>query len=122
MLFGNAVGWIIYAASTKNAYVFAGNFFGVLLGMFYVLTGYYLTASDTIRRRLEIMMGTVISLWLIVGYSACYFEDVKHRNDLLGITANILCLTLFASPLSSAAKVIQTKRSPAAFYSLATEH
>mmetsp|Transcript_20295 Transcript_20295/g.46112 ORF Transcript_20295/g.46112 Transcript_20295/m.46112 type:complete len:238 (-) Transcript_20295:90-803(-) len=109
MLFGNAVGWIIYAASTRNAYVFAGNFFGVLLGMFYVLTGYYLTASDSIRRRLEIMMGTVISLWLIVGYAACYFEDVKHRNDLLGITANVLCLTLFASPLSTAAIVIQTK-------------
>ncbi|KAJ1466448.1 hypothetical protein T484DRAFT_1861635 [Baffinella frigidus] len=52
-LFGNNVGWVMYASLTHNFYMFVACFPSVMLAMFYILTGYMLAASDAARVRIE---------------------------------------------------------------------
>lgn len=53
-LFGNNVGWVMYASLTHNFYMFVACFPSVMLAMFYILTGYMLAASDAARVRIEV--------------------------------------------------------------------
>jgi len=107
LLFGNGIGWVIYACCTHNVFVFAANFTNVLVGMFYVLTGYSLSASDSARRRIEIMTISMLGLWSALGFAATQISDEVARNNVMGATANVIVLLLFASPLSTVATIIR---------------
>lgn len=109
LLFGNGIGWVIYACCTSNVFVFAANFTNVLVGMFYVLTGYMLAASDSARQRIEIMSISMLALWSSLGFAATQITDEGTRNNVMGATANVIVLLLFASPLSTVATIIREK-------------
>lgn len=109
LLFGNGVGWVIYACCTRNIYIFAANFTNVMVGMFYVLTGYMLSASDSARQRIEIMTLAFLGMWSALGFAATQIADETSRNSMMGATANVIVLLLFASPLSTFANIIREK-------------
>ncbi|KAJ1494508.1 hypothetical protein T484DRAFT_1609185 [Baffinella frigidus] len=109
LLFINAVGWTIYAACTQDAYLFSSVFTNVIFGIFYVLTAYQLVESDAARRRIEVVMLTMLGLWSALGFAAPQIPDEALRNNLVGSTATITSLILFASPLSTMATVVRAK-------------
>jgi len=113
ILFGNALGWIIYSCVTTppGVLIFAANVSNVLLGMFFLLTGYNLTPSDSVRLKLEILSLFFLSLWMGLGFLCAMIDDNDLRVNILGVACNILVLILFASPLSTMAKVVTTKSS-----------
>ncbi|KAJ1488934.1 hypothetical protein T484DRAFT_1615840 [Baffinella frigidus] len=109
LLFWNNVGWLIYAACTHDAFLFSSVLFTVLTGMFYVLTVYMLVESDAARRKIEVMMLTLLALWSTVGFAAPQIADEELRNNLVGGMATLVALLLFASPLSTMSTVIRVK-------------
>jgi solute carrier family 50 protein (sugar transporter) len=109
LLFGNAIGWVIYSGCTHNVFIFAANFTNVLAGMFYILTGYMLTTSDDVRRRMEAVTLTMLGLWTSLGFAATQIPDEVMRNNMIGSTANVIVLLLFASPLSTVAKIVRIR-------------
>jgi solute carrier family 50 (sugar transporter) len=111
LLFGNSVGMIIYSVVIQNPFVFAGNIGAVLLSLFYVLTVYDLTECKGVRRRLDVILCTLSSMWLIAGFIAMLSDDHLARVRTIGIIGNIVVFFLFASPLTSCAEVFRTQNS-----------
>lgn len=109
ILFGNGIGWVIYSGCTRNVFIFAANFTNVMAGMFYVLSGYVLTPSEDTRRRLELFTLTFLGLWTALGFASTQITDEVFRNNMIGSTANIIVLLLFASPLSTIAKIMRLR-------------
>jgi len=105
LLFFNAVGWTIYSGCTHNPYLFASVFFNVMAGMFYTLNAYQLAESDAARRRIELVMVTLLGVWSAVGFAAPQIPDKQLRNNLVGSTATVVSLLLFSSPLSTVTTV-----------------
>eukprot|EP00293_Proteomonas_sulcata_P011315 CAMPEP_0184291994 /NCGR_PEP_ID=MMETSP1049-20130417/3852_1 /TAXON_ID=77928 /ORGANISM="Proteomonas sulcata, Strain CCMP704" /LENGTH=229 /DNA_ID=CAMNT_0026599595 /DNA_START=633 /DNA_END=1322 /DNA_ORIENTATION=+ len=111
VLFGNAIGWIIYAAATRNIYIYGGNVVNVMMGIWYLMTAYGLTTSEGLRRKMEILTVLFTGLWTVLGFYCAMIDDEAFRINLLGIVCNVIVIILFASPLTTAIKVIQTKNS-----------
>jgi solute carrier family 50 protein (sugar transporter) len=111
LLFGNSVGMIIYSVVIQNPFVFAGNIGAVLLSLFYVLTVYDLTECKGVRRRLEIILCLLLSMWLIAGFTVIRLDDQVSRVRTIGILGNVVVFFLFASPLTSCAEVFRTQNS-----------
>jgi hypothetical protein len=109
LLFGNGIGWLIYAACTRDAFLFASIFVNILVGMFYVLTVYMLAESDAARRKIEIRMILILGIWSALGFSAPQIADEELRNHVVGAMALFLNLLLFATPLSTISTVIRNK-------------
>ena len=109
LLFGNSVGWLVYAICTRDVFLFASIFVNDMAAMFYVLTAYMLAESDTARRKIEAMMLTLLGLWSAVGFAAPLIADDELRNNLIGGLATLSSLLLFTSPLSTLAAVVRVK-------------
>lgn len=97
----------MYGASVGNPYVFAGNILGISCSMFYMLSTYGFADNRT-RRRLEWI---VLPLALLSTILAFIYMMVGNETGtiMLGYWANAIVLTMFASPLTAAAKVFKTK-------------
>jgi len=109
LLFGNNVGWVIYASLNHNPYMFAACFPNVMLGMFYILTGYLLSPSGAARRRIEVVTLTMLGMWGALGFAVMQTPDAALRNAVIGDTGMATMLLLFASPLSTVATIIRVK-------------
>ena len=111
LLYGNSAGMIIYSVVIQNPFMFAGNIGALLLSVFYVFTVYDLAECSSIRRRLDILMCSSTSLWMIAGFIALILDDQRARVRTIGILGNIVVFFLFASPLTTCAQVFRTKNS-----------
>jgi len=109
LLFGNNFGWVIYASLNHNPYMFAACFPNVMLGMFYILTGYLLSSSAAARRRIEVMTLTMLGMWVALGFAVMQTTDEALRNTVIGNTGMVTMLLLFASPLSTIATIVRVK-------------
>ncbi|KAJ1469262.1 sugar efflux transporter for intercellular exchange-domain-containing protein [Baffinella frigidus] len=96
LLFGNGVGWVIYACCTRNAYVFAANFTNVLVGMS--------------RVKIETMTILMLGLWSALSLGGpTRTPHQGTRTSVVGVAANAIVLLLFASPLSTIATVLRDR-------------
>jgi solute carrier family 50 (sugar transporter) len=111
LLFGNGIGWVIYASATRNLFVFLGNIGAVGLSLFYLLTAHTLAGCDDVRKKLEIMTLFLVSMWGTAGFVAAMLEDKMQAIAMIGILGNIIVFLMFASPLSTFPKVIKKKNS-----------
>jgi solute carrier family 50 protein (sugar transporter) len=111
LLFANSVGMIIYSVVIKNPFIFAGNIGALLLSFFYIVTVYDLAECSSHRRRLDILITSSVSLWMVAGFIALLLDDERSRVRTIGILGNVVVLFLFASPLTSCHRVFQTKNS-----------
>ncbi|KAJ1482478.1 hypothetical protein T484DRAFT_1624159 [Baffinella frigidus] len=111
LLFGDSVGWLVYAGCTRDVYLYFSVCFRIMAGIFYVLTAYMLVESDAarIRRKIEVVMITMLGLWSAVGFAAPHIADEELRNNVVGSVATMCSLLLFFSPLSTMYKVVRVK-------------
>ena len=106
----STISWVMYSLSVPNPYIFAANVPGTIASAYYVVATLPLL-SGSVRERasvqLIIVVGTTIklALWGYVIFSAMSSED---RSTLLGGYASLICVILFASPLSTIREVIAT--------------
>ena len=111
LLFGNSVGMIIYSVVIKNPFIFAGNIGALMLSLFYIFTVYDLAECSSLRRRLDILICSCTTLWIVAGFIALILDDQRSRVRAIGIMGNVIVLFLFASPLTTCAQVFRTKNS-----------
>ncbi|KAJ1476914.1 hypothetical protein T484DRAFT_1964605, partial [Baffinella frigidus] len=109
LLFGNSVGWLVYAACTRDVFLFASIFVNGIAAMFYVLTAYMLAESDAARRKIEVVMLTLLALWSSVGFATPQIADEELRNTLVGGLGIMSSVLLFTSPLSTMSAVVRVK-------------
>jgi len=107
-VWGNGVAWASYGIAAGNPFLFFSNFTGVVLGCLYVLTAIHLAPSGDVRLRLERVTVGIVATWITVCFYASR-HTAEDRNQILGMAANVLCFLMFAAPLSSAARVVQSK-------------
>jgi solute carrier family 50 protein (sugar transporter) len=107
------VGWMIYGLSFGNAttyYMFAANFAGFINGIYYSLITYPLAP-----RAVQVYMRRLFVILPLISISAAYFltfglsDNVDALHTSLGVIAISICVTFFASPLSTIVQVVRTK-------------
>jgi solute carrier family 50 (sugar transporter) len=122
LIVANCLIWIYYGLLIRDIWVFGSNYFGVLLGLYYVLVSYRL-GSDAIRRKLTFSLlfwfafattGAVISFIFIPNYSQAYgsLTDVSPYLEpkfILGVFTLIILSAFYASPLTTLYKVVATR-------------
>ena len=111
LLLGNCVGWVVYSAATRNAYIFASNVGGVLLAVYYLLSACSLTMSARMRTTIEALTVTMLFIWCVLGFVAAMLDDKQLAILIIGVVANVIVFLLFASPLTTFGKVISSKDS-----------
>ena len=111
VMIGNTAAWLGYSFASKNPYVFAANFPGLLLGVFYSLTAIRLAPHKT-GLLLEKVLLAYASVLGIAGYIAALAPSAQV---VFGYVANALLLLYYSAPLSTLAQVIAT-RSAASLY------
>jgi len=109
ILFGNGIGWVVYGIFSDNFYMVAGCASYFVAGIFYIHTGYSLSTSDAARRRIEVATLSIMGVWLVLWVTAIQTSHKVLRNNVIGTAATVTQLLLFASPLSTMAKVIRVK-------------
>ena len=91
-----------------NAYIFAANLPGCLASTYYVVATLPLLASAPRERaqvQILIVLGAAAEL-MLWGYIIFNDLEPSQRNFLLGLYASLLCVLLFASPLSTIREVL----------------
>jgi solute carrier family 50 protein (sugar transporter) len=99
----------MYGTATGNPFVFAGNILGITCSLFYMLSTYGYADSST-RRRIENVVLPLIFIETVISFLFIMLGP-KIGLSILGYLANSIVFVVFASPLSTAAKVIKTKNS-----------
>jgi solute carrier family 50 protein (sugar transporter) len=100
--------WCFYALSVPNMYIFAANAPGVLASLAYVLLTLPLIPHAAPQRaavQLVLVAGAAfkLCLWGAIVASGC---DAASRSFALGLYGSLLCVLMFAAPLSTMATVI----------------
>lgn len=104
---GNCMAWLGYSFATRDAFVFAANLPGLLLGLFYSLTAARLSAS---YRSVELLLLAYAAIIGVSGFSASMLGGARARA-LTGAVANTLLLAFYSAPLTALAKVLATRSS-----------
>jgi solute carrier family 50 (sugar transporter) len=102
--------WLSYSLSARNPWIAATNVPGAIVAI-----ATFVAVLPLIRPgpQLQQVQGTIIagasatiSLWTYLIFASV---SAAARSRALGIYASIICIILFASPLSTIAKVIRTR-------------
>lgn len=105
----NCGGWVAYAITTKDPYVFLANAPGVIVGLYMMMISLRLSDTQTANR---IILLVLMSAALLEAVGFLGAMGVLLHNDLKrlwGLVANGILLVFYASPLSSLLKVFQTR-------------
>ncbi|EGZ24765.1 hypothetical protein PHYSODRAFT_420141, partial [Phytophthora sojae] len=113
MLFSNCCAWVIYSYVVNNIFpLFAVTLFGIATSIVFISI-YYRWTKD----RLHVVKLCAIALALLAAYTLYYIlaaNGVTNQSDAaiektLGFIAIAFNLVLYASPLETMKKVVQTK-------------
>ena len=108
----STISWVSYALSVPNGFIAASNLPGVLVAVWYIVTALPLVPRDNYRQRVGVqavtLLGTacILTLWTALifgGYSAA------ERSFALGLWGSLVCVVMFAAPLSTMLEVVQTQ-------------
>ncbi|XP_065836463.1 sugar transporter SWEET1-like [Oscarella lobularis] len=117
----NAALWISYGTLKEDRTLILINTFGLLLQLVYIAVYFIYTANRSFARNRILMAGFVGCSLLTY---ARYVNSVSRESAIfqMGFTCNVMCVLMFASPLSTVALVIRTKstKSMSFLLSLAT--
>ena len=121
LIWCNCVGWIAYGYATRDYYVFAGNFAGSLLGLFYTLTSSGLAEQGDhqlglpVRPLLTGIAVFYVGVYMICGLIVTSALDERRDGNVREIAANVFgfavmpaLIAMYASPLSTIARVLST--------------
>jgi len=104
----NCVSWCMYSVAKKDVYMFGGNVFVALMGLFYTTSSLGLMNCPQERLKLE---GLLLLLLLIVAFVGFGAGMLQSGTQILGTMSLTLVLCLFASPLSTLVSVVRSKDS-----------
>ncbi|KAJ8602038.1 hypothetical protein CTAYLR_002736 [Chrysophaeum taylorii] len=105
----NCLAWLHYAFVVRNKYAFFSNALGVLLGLFYTMTG-MAYGSKSQRSQLEAVAVGFSLATLVASFCSCFvLETLEARRALAGLLANAILVIFYAAPLSTLGKVLETK-------------
>lgn len=103
--------WMLYGFTVPNPFIVASNFAGAVASMGFVVVLLPLIprerAADRLQVQVVMVVGALISytLWSVLIFSEQHYEQ---RKFVVGLYGSMLCVILFASPLSTAYEVIST--------------
>jgi solute carrier family 50 protein (sugar transporter) len=106
--------WVMYGLSLPNLYIFVANAPGCIASV-----GYYVALLPLVppsmaetRRSMQTIVvagaAFTVGMWGVLVFSGC---SAAIRSFYLGLYGSILCVILFASPLSTVALVVATSDS-----------
>lgn len=102
---------MLYGFTVPNPFIVASNFAGAVASMGFVVVLLPLIprerAADRLQVQVVMVVGALISytLWSVLIFSEQHYEQ---RKFVVGLYGSMLCVILFASPLSTAYEVIST--------------
>ena len=117
LLCGNAFAWCAYSVAKRDPYVFGGNIFNFLLGLFYCTSVIGLSECSRTRARLEGLLILILFAEGVFSFLAAVSAPGSAASDestavaLLGTQGLVMVMTLFASPLSTVVSVVRTQNS-----------
>mmetsp|Transcript_12207 Transcript_12207/g.30639 ORF Transcript_12207/g.30639 Transcript_12207/m.30639 type:complete len:251 (+) Transcript_12207:200-952(+) len=109
VLMVNCMAWVVYSAVISNSFIFAGNIPGVVLGLFYTLSTYGLSAGPGRLKIEKVALG--LSTLLILTCFATTTVWKARQASVLGLFANVVVFVVFSSPLTTLAEVLRTRNS-----------
>ena len=113
---GNTVAWLGYSFATRDAFVFLANWPGLLLGLYYTMTGVAL-GDQKQRSLIEKLLLAYAAVLGAAGYAAAS-GAFGSAQAVLGLVANALLLLYYSSPLSVVANVVKKRNAAALFWPL----
>ena len=105
----STISWIFYALSVPNPYIAAANLPGAVAAISYAVFTLPLIPRERASERRAVqgvlVLGSVVTLigWCMLIFGA--FEPAK-RSFILGLYGSLLCVLLFASPLSTVRRLL----------------
>lgn len=118
-MIANCVTWFLYGILTKQTKVWFTNLVGLFFGLFYFLKFIKYTQPKstslpgTVRQHLQgclaIFAGSAV--WILACYLTVHRKDMwmPYAAGLIGNTAVMFCLLMFASPLSALRTVLRKR-------------
>jgi len=97
----NTILWVIYAAMTRDPWVYVGNLFGVICNSFNTAVALRY-GKEEIRTRIDLIFCgglTFLSVVIMVLASPTFIEDEDLRLSIMSGLCIGICMIMFASPL-----------------------
>jgi len=118
-MIANCVLWFAYGVLTNESKVWFTNLVGLFFGLFYFLRFIKYTQPKsttlpgTVRQHMQGCFAIVAaaSTWILTCYLTVRRKDMwmSYASGLIGNTAVIFCMLMFASPLSALKTVLRTR-------------
>jgi len=118
-MIANCVLWVAYGLLTNTSKVWFTNSVGLVFGLFYFLKFIKYTPQKsttlpgTVRQHLQGCSAIIVGilLWLLICYSTVRRKNMwmPYAAGVIGNTAVVFCLLMFASPLAALKTVLRTR-------------
>ena len=117
VVLANCVGWMGYSLLIHDYFLFFGNAPASMVGMYFTLVGYGLSAPDSETRRLmeRTVMGLMGATLTVVFYLGLVAEDTgasaQEKQNVMGAFCNVELLVYYAAPLTTIREVLSSRDS-----------
>ena len=123
MIANNALVWLLYSLLVKDPFIFWSNIFGFIAGIYYSLNVHTVASLGNYgvkaKRLLQVWISGLAICWSGAYYAfLAVYTDIDAAVNGMGITAIILLIMFYTSPLASFMQVIKTKDASLFSYSL----
>jgi solute carrier family 50 protein (sugar transporter) len=115
VVLANCVSWIIYSTLISDYFLFFANAPGSMVGMYFTLVGYGLSANgsalrEDLERSAMALMFALLAVALYLGLVASADDaGADHRQLVMGLFCNGVLLVYYASPLGTLRDVLAKK-------------
>ena len=110
-IIANCVGWTSYGFVKSDPFIIFGNIFGIIFGIFYLLSAYRYIRPKYLALKLERLTLGLLSLWIVLNSAAYFVDMVSTKEAILSYGALAMALCMFTTPLITIAQVIQKQDS-----------
>ena len=117
VVLANCVGWMGYSLLIHDYFLFFGNAPASMVGMYFTLVGYGLSAPDSETRKLmeRLVMGLMGATLAVVFYLGLVAEDTgasaQEKQNVMGAFCNVVLLVYYAAPLTTIREVLSSRDS-----------
>lgn len=110
------VSWVAYGLAVPNGYIVASNVPGLVASVWYVTTVLPAMTHDPALASLRaLLVGGTAVLTCVLTWVRFGVPDELERAGILGGFATLVCIVLFASPLSTIAEVVRVRSSASVY-------
>ncbi|KAG1680971.1 hypothetical protein FOA52_009930 [Chlamydomonas sp. UWO 241] len=108
----NTLIWLVYGLLKHDPFITTPNTPGVAMALWATVMAYGL-ADDKVRSQLRNILLLQAICLPVMGVATAFFlaGDTTAQLGLWGLAGNVVCITMYASPLSTMGEVIKTRNS-----------